>query len=74
MIKSTKKGIRNALKMRHLMAIRQNKIENFTKIFDKTVVLDNQETFRIVHFQDNKMILNIKKAKKNLGITTNYLL
>ena len=59
LIKSTKKGIRNALKMRHIMAIRQNTIENFTKIFGKTVVLDNQETFRIVHFQDNKMILNI---------------
>ena len=41
------------------MAIRQYTIENFTKIFEKTVVLDNQENFRIVHFQDNKMILNI---------------
>ena len=41
------------------MAIRQSTIENFTKIFEKTVVLDNQETFGIVHFQDNIMILNI---------------
>ena len=60
LIKSTKKGKRNALKMRHIMAIRQKTIENFTKIFEKTVVLDNQETFRIVNFQDNKMILNIQ--------------
>ena len=41
------------------MAIKQNTIENFTKIFEKTIVLDNQENFRIVHSRDNKMILKI---------------
>ena len=41
------------------MAIRQNSIENFAKIFEKTFVLDNLETFRIVHFQDKKTILKI---------------
>ena len=43
LIKSTKKGIRNDLKMRHIMAIIQNTIENFTKIFEKTIVLDNRK-------------------------------
>ena len=31
-----------------------SKDNDFTKIFEKSVVHHNQETYRIVHFQDNK--------------------